>query len=465
MNSPRRQYFRLRWFLTGLCCAVGSLVAAPDSPLVPVGVASVDISPSGPVRLQGFPHRGRQQDLDAIALRIKARALAIGGDKEGPVLLVTADLLGVSAAMKADLLSRLTRRVGFGDPARLSLTASHTHSAPAITDVAPYIFRTPPTAEQVAHLDQYRAELMDRLEEVALAALADRQSARLRLHHGELDFAVNRRELTEGRWTGFGVNPAGPTARQMPMITITDPAGKLRAVWANYACHGVNWIEPSVHSDWIGEAEQQIEARHAGVVALVTIGCAGDQNPTGIHENQAANHGATVANEIDRRLAESGRPLEGPPVARLREFALPLAAPLPEEVWEQNPEHWFSAVVQTWREQGKPLPTTVPYVAHTWVFGEDLTMVFLAGEVVLDYALRLRRERNDDTLWVTAYANDAPAYIPSRRMLIREGGYEVDASRLTYGVPTRFDPETEDRIVAVVQELLADKFDPEDNNK
>ena len=36
--------------------------------------------------------------------------------------------------------------------------------------------------------------------------------------------------------------------------------------------------------------------------------------------------------------------------------------------------------------------TTVPYVVQTWCFGDDMAMVFLAGEVVVDYALRLKWE-------------------------------------------------------------------------
>jgi len=443
--------------LASICIIVvlGLCASRADTTFVSVGVARIDISPSGPVRLHAFPHRGRHSDVTAVSLPIQARAIAIGAEGQNPVLMVTADLLGVSAAMKSELLERLSRRVGFEDPARLSLTASHTHSAPALADVAPYIFRSPPTAAQSSRIDAYRSELMDRLEEVAVQALADRQPATLSLRHGELEFAVNRRVLEEGRWTGFGENPAGPTARQMPMIAVRAPDGRLRAVWANYACHAVNWLEPSVHADWVGEAAREIETRHRGSVALVTIGCAGDQNPTGIQDNQAANHGRNVADEVDRLLKESGTPLGGPPVAGLREFPLPLAVPLAEEVWQQNPDHWYATILRGRLASGEPLPGTVPYVAQTWAFANDFTMVFLAGEVVLDYALRLRRERNDPTLWVTAFANDAPGYIPSRRMLTLEGGYEVDASRLTYGLPTRFAPEAEDRIVAEVHALLA----------
>ena len=83
---------------------------------------------------------------------------------------------------------------------------------------------------------------------------------------------------------------------------------------------------------------------------------------------------------------------------------------------------------------------------------QALAMVFLPGEVVVDYALRLKRDLGDD-LWVTAYANDVPCYIASRRV-IGEGGYEVTGAMPTYDKPAALAPETEDLIVATVHELL-----------
>ena len=68
-------------------------------------------------------------------------------------------------------------------------------------------------------------------------------------------------------------------------------------------------------------------------------------------------------------------------------------------------------------------------------------MVFLPGEVVVDYALRLKWEIDQHRLWVVAYTNDVPCYIPSRRVL-SEGGYEADLSMVFYGHPSRFAPAT-----------------------
>jgi hypothetical protein len=85
--------------------------------------------------------------------------------------------------------------------------------------------------------------------------------------------------------------------------------------------------------------------------------------------------------------------------------------------------------------------------------GGSITLVALAGEVVVDYGLRLKREvGSPDQLWVVAYANDVFAYIPSRRVL-SEGGYEAETSMVYYGLHGPWAPEVEDRIVDKVREM------------
>ena len=80
-------------------------------------------------------------------------------------------------------------------------------------------------------------------------------------------------------------------------------------------------------------------------------------------------------------------------------------------------------------------------------------MVFLGGEVVVDYSLRLKRELDGERLWVNAYANEASCYIASRRV-IAEGGYEVDTSMDSYDRPAQFAPAVEDIIVNTVKAML-----------
>ena len=103
--------------------------------------------------------------------------------------------------------------------------------------------------------------------------------------------------------------------------------------------------------------------------------------------------------------------------------------------------------------RGESVPASLAYPVQTWTFGKDLTMIFLAGEVVVDYSLRLKKELGEE-LWVTAYANDVPAYIASKR-IIQEGGYEVDSSMYSYGRPSRFVEDIEEIIIETVHELLS----------
>ena len=105
-------------------------------------------------------------------------------------------------------------------------------------------------------------------------------------------------------------------------------------------------------------------------------------------------------------------------------------------------------------------PSTYPYLVQVAQFGSDLTMVGLAGEVVVDYSLRLKKElavptsAEGPTIWVAGYCNEVFGYVPSQRVL-QEGGYEARESVLYYDVTkTPFAPSVEKLIVDKVHELV-----------
>ena len=151
-------------------------------------------------------------------------------------------------------------------------------------------------------------------------------------------------------------------------------------------------------------------------------------------------------------------PLPGRIAARFKQIELPLGPRPGREALEKRSklagsEGMFARTLLEKLDRGETLSSTVPYPVQTWCFGDDLAMVFLGGEVVVDYALRLKWETDASRLWVTAYSNDVPCYIASKRVL-DEGGYEADLSMVFYGRPARFAPEAEDLIVRTVHELL-----------
>jgi hypothetical protein len=106
---------------------------------------------------------------------------------------------------------------------------------------------------------------------------------------------------------------------------------------------------------------------------------------------------------------------------------------------------------------GEAIPTAVTEPVGVWTFGDDLAVVFLGGEVVVDYDLKLGEMFDPNRLWVVAYANAVPCYIASQRIL-REGGYEADFSMIYYRQPTRFAPEVEPTLLGAVRQLMPAAF-------
>ncbi len=86
-----------------------------------------------------------------------------------------------------------------------------------------------------------------------------------------------------------------------------------------------------------------------------------------------------------------------------------------------------------------------------------MAIVFLAGEVVVDYSVRLKKGLDWRRLWLNGWCNDVPSYIPSRRVLA-EGGYEADFSQVYYALPGPYAPELEDQIVQQVTSLVGPSY-------
>jgi putative membrane-bound dehydrogenase-like protein len=445
-----------------LILIVTALTAGPAPAATPdtyaVGVARVDITPTYPVRLSGFGFR--RAESEGVTQRIWAKALAIDDDVTAAVLL-TVDNLGIPAAMVREVAERLRKKAGLL-PERLAVTATHTHTAPMLKDVAPTLFGQPIPMEHQERIDRYTAELTGKLEQVALAALADRQPARLTWGIGKVGFAINRR--TRG----------GPVDHDLPVLVARDLKGKVRAVYVGYACHCVTLSNNKVSGDWAGYAQQAIQDEYPGAVALVSIGCGADANPnTGVSGDRAelaARQGAEIAAEVRRLLGGFLAPVTGKLTARVSRFELPLAPARTRAGWEERARRkdaiGYHAQVNLARlDRGEPLRDQIDYAVQTWTFGDALAMVFLPGEVVVDYALRLKRELDGLRLWVTAYANDAPCYIPSERVL-KEGGYEGGDAMIYYDVPVPFARGLEQRIVDAARRHLDGGFKaPFDSNR
>ncbi|MEQ8786745.1 MAG: neutral/alkaline non-lysosomal ceramidase N-terminal domain-containing protein [Pirellulaceae bacterium] len=458
--------FAAFFFVLALFVSLAGTACGEKPPeLTTVGAAKVDITPQHSIRLSGYGSRG--MEADDVETHIWARALAIGGDDESahPAVIVNVENCGAAAPVVAQVVEQLGREPGIPRE-RIVICSTHSHTAPQINGFAPFIFAKALSPEEQKHIDDYTAALAEKIVQAARQAVKNRRPARLSWASGKAAVAGNRRVLKDGAWTGFGTQPDGPVDHSLPILAAHDAEGKLIAVLANYACHctTLGGDFNRISGDWAGYAQDYLEADHDGAVAVISIGCGADANPNPRGElEMAKRHGRVIAEEVNRLLKGERTPLATSLSCRLKVVDLPLDTLPTKEQWRKQIEqgrpqqaaHAESFLAQL--ESGRTISDKVPYTISTWTFGDDLAMVFLAGEVVVDYAIRMKSAFDDDRLWITAYANDVPCYIPSKRIL-REGGYEADFSMVYYGKPTRFAPELEDIILDTTRGLLPVTF-------
>jgi hypothetical protein len=297
--------------------------------------------------------------------------------------------------------------------------------------------------------------------EAIVAALADLKSARLAVGKGTAGFAVNRREPTaKGIINGY--NPRGPVDHDVPVLRVESADGKLRAVVFGYACHNTTMQFYQWCGDYAGFAQQYIEQKHPGALALFWIGCGGDANPLPRGKIELCQkYGRELAHAVEKTLAGKLTPVGGSFQARYETIPLPFDKLPTRAQWAAEVLSKQSAVRKRAArfikvlEGGRKIDDHYRhYPVQVWRLGAEVLWVALGGEVVIDYNLRIKKELGGKTpVWITGYANDVMAYIPSARVL-KEGGYEADSSMIYYGMPTRWSPAIEDRIVGKVGELV-----------
>lgn len=433
-----------RAFLASTATAMG-LPRARVGAALRAGTARADITPAPGIWMAGFA--ARREPARGTALPLWAKALAlVHGDQR--LVLVTLDLLGITAGMRSRIAARLESAHGL-PPDCLMLAASHTHCGPVVDDQLAVAYDLGGDARR--RIDDYTAELERFVVRIAGQALSEVVPARLARRDGAARFGANRRA---------GFLPPGPTDPAVPVLDISGADGRPLAVLFGYACHNTTLQAGMVefHGDYAGVAQREIERALPGVQAMYLAGCGADVNPaprgtTALVEQ----HGAALAAVVLAARA-AGAPGDSSLRAGLAWVDLPFA-PVPDgEGWTaraQDDDVYVRRHARLMLDRlGRDgtLESAHPQPVQVWQIG-DTTLVALGGEVVVDYALRLKRERASHGLWVAAYANDVSCYIPSLRV-VDEGGYEGGGAMIYYGRPGPFDRSVEQRLVAATHQLV-----------
>ncbi len=445
--------------LSLLALAVTALAAATpqvDAVGWRAGVAKIKITPEKPMWMMGYASRNKP--ATGTMTELWSRALALEDPHGTRAVLITIEVSNTYRDLSNRVCEQLADKYELPRKS-IAICATHTHSGPVVGRRAYFLF----DEEQHRLKEEFDKSLERKMVAVAGQAIENLSPCRLSWSVGRATFAANRRknraaEVPELRTAG---KLKGPDDHDVPVLFVADDAGELQAIVCGYACHATVLSSYEWSGDWPGFAQIEIEKRHPSATAIVWAGCGGDQNPLPRRKVEfAQQYGRDIAQAVDDARADSPRSVEGRLACHYAEIDLAFAHIPSREELEAESESTnrylvarAKSLLAALNRDGRIAPT-YPYPVQTWKLGNGPTMVFLGGEVVVDYSLRLKAELDSRSTWVAAYANDGMAYIPSERVLA-EGGYEGATAMIYYGRPSPWATGVEKRIVEEVHRQAA----------
>jgi hypothetical protein len=420
-----------------------------------VGLAKEKITPEKPMWMAGYGARNKPAEGKLTELWAKAILLQDEAGHRG--LAITLDLVGIDRELSRTICAGIEKEHGLKRE-QVAIFCSHTHSGPVVSKNLRPMHEYLLPDDQKELIAEYARKLERHLIALAGAAIKDLQPAKISWTTGQATFAVNRRTNKEAEVPQLKADGKilGPHDHDLPLLAVHNDKGELRAVLFGYACHATVLSGYDWSADWPGYAQLEIEKRHPGCLALFWAGCGADQNPLPRRTVELAEgYGKQAADAVDAALKQELTPIRGSLTTTYREISAPLGTlPTKEELQTaaDGKDKFQAARAKMLLAEiaaGNPLRSDYPYPVALWKLGSDVQWVILGGEVVVDFALRLKSDLQGKKTWVAGYANDVMAYIPSRRVLT-EGGYEGGGAMVYYGLPTIWAPVIEEVIVREV---------------
>lgn len=351
-----------------------------------IGFARMDITPPLPCVLGGYIKRSKPADRMHSPLFCRCMA---GADHGAHFGIISLDLLGVDARLRDEICRRL-REVMPIEPERISILATHTHSA--IDGVPDFLHKGLWTVESDHIPVLYRQQLVEMIVSCMTAASNAAREARLQWLKTECPgIAGNRRDATKA------------VDHEVHLLKVYDTdSSQVAGGMLHFACHPtvIGPEENVISADFPGAALEELERQFEGSIFLFANGAAGDISTRYTRQGSDPEE----AERVGKRLFKSLHHLEEMPIpeAGYRVSVIPIVFK----------DRWNGNQVQSMLQRIE-------------LGGMQLWMV--PGELFSSYAMELK-ERDRRNLLI-GFANDYIGYIPDEEAW-ETGGYEVDVSRL-----------------------------------
>lgn len=376
-----------------------------------------DITPNTPQWLMGYQARQSTGVHDKIYHRIVAM-----DDGKTQFYLVASDLCLFSPAVYDEVTARLEKELGI-HPRNVWWSVTHTHAAPEVG--APGMYRALLGRSDHEWNRDYAAQVTGALVEGVRNAKAKLEPARVAAGIGMSMANINRRAKDLDGRVSLGLNPDGPTDRQIGIIRLERPDGSPIAVIANYAIHGtvMSGKNLEISGDAPGTVSAYVEQK-VGAPVLFVNGAAGNMAPIySVYPDPRSGHLSQFNLLLgDRILAALGS--LGPATG--------------------DASLWVGEkTIETPRKAGLDWPQDLSAYSRTGPGGVDLvrlptrylrindTLIWSAPiELFCEIAVAVRNQSPFPHTFYFGYTGGWFGYLPTKQAF-QEGGYEPKTSPFT----------------------------------
>jgi neutral ceramidase len=396
------------------------LIGAPDAAgNFRAAVATVDITPSASKWLAGYPARKSTGVHDHIFHRIVAL-----DDGRTQFFFISSDLCLFAPSVFDEMTVQLKRETGI-EPIQVWWTVTHTHSAPEVGPhgllklMMPERYNHEPDQEYTAWVEKL---LIDGIKE-ARAKLAP---ARLAVGTGFSAANINRRARDVNGHISLGLNPDGPTDRQIGLIRLEHPDGTPIALIANYSMHGTALGQENtlITGDAPGTVAAYVEQK-IGAPMLFINGAAGNLAPIYTVQPSFNAFHITEFNVLlgDRILAANNSLVRATSQVRLRPSESVVETPRRAGLgWDQSLGNYLHAASG---EAG-----TIRMPVRFLFINDEIALWSAPVELFCEISINVRDHSPYPHTFYFGYANGWLGYLPTRQAFA-EGGYETQTNPFT----------------------------------
>lgn len=374
-----------------------------------VGLATVDITPDGPVYMAGYG--ARTEPSKGTCAPIFASCVVFDNSVTR-VAIMALDVCKIGVP-QMEQIRAAAEQVGI-PPQHVMVNASHTHCGPTIIG-----------SSNPGYLPIFE----ERVCGLLASAVADLREAALDYTVGSCLMGINRRQLdAEGRYAGMCPEPRKPIDTDVPVLRVLASEGDVRAVIFGYSCHPTTMGGQEIGPDYPGPAREWIAAAYPDSLPVFLQGCGADVKPRSCTPDGRFGH---VLLEPKQMVAELGHELGRAVLAAL---AVP-AEPVPAD----GGPVILGGITRLVAVPDRTEPESKSHEIYNgaWRIG-DLYFFGSQCELGSQIGRHIKRDLGDLRVWPCGYTHWGGGYIIDAAQY-PEGGYEVTSSACA--------PETEGILV------------------